>query len=96
MAVSVDQLRAEFPEFANTDSGLIQAKIDDAIAQLNDDAFGDDFDAAVKYLACHLIAVSPSGEFARLDPTKETDGASSTYERFFKQIARKIAGPMAV
>lgn len=96
MAVSVGQIVVEFPEFANTDQGLIAAKLADAQQQLDATAFGDDYDAAVKYLACHLIAVSPSGEFARLDPTEETDGASSTYERQFRRIAAKISGPMVV
>jgi hypothetical protein len=96
VAVTVAQIVAEFPEFANTDSGLIQAKIEDASELLDATAFDDDFDEAVKYMTCHLIAVSPSGEFARLDPSKETDGASSTYERHYRRIALKISGPMAV
>lgn len=96
MTVTPDQIISEFPEFVNTSSGLIAAKIEDATELLDATAFGDDYDDAVKYMTCHLIAVSPSGEFARLDPSEETDGASSTYERQYLRIARKIAGPMVV
>lgn len=38
-------------------------------------------DMRVKYLAAELLVLTPAGEFARLDPSKEPDGARSIYER---------------
>ena len=96
MAVSVEQLRSEFPEFANTNSGLLAGKIADATAMLSAAAFGELHDQAVKYMAVHLVALSPGGEFARLDPNEEADGARTLYERHYMAIARGVLGAMVV
>jgi hypothetical protein len=50
----------------------------------------------VKYYALELVALSPGGEFARLDPSKEADGARSIYERMRLTIDRSYSGPMVV
>ena len=42
----------------------------------------------VKYLAAELLVLTPAGEFARLDPSKEPDGARSIYERRRLEIDR--------
>lgn len=96
MAVSVQQLRSEFPEFVNTSSGLLAGKIADATAMLNAHAFGEMHDQAVKYLAAHLVALSPGGEFARLDASEENDGARTLYERQYMAIAKGVLGAMVV
>lgn len=96
MAVSAEQLRAEFPEFANTDLGLLNGKIADATAMLSASAFGDQHDQAVKYMAAHLVALSPGGEFARLDPSKEEDGARTLYERQYLAVQKGVIGAMVV
>ena len=38
-------------------------------------------DMRIKYLCAELLVLTPAGEFARLDPSKEPDGARSIYER---------------
>lgn len=97
MAVTASQIKAEFTEFANTDSAVISGKIADAAAVLNESAFGVRYDTAVKYLACHLVALSPGGEFARLSPKEMgDDGARTLYEREYMRILRSIAGPMVI
>jgi hypothetical protein len=96
VAVTVDQIKAEFTEFANTDAQLVSSKIADATAMLNAIAFGERYDFVTKYLACHLVALSPGGEFARLDPNKEPDGARTLYEREYLRFLRALAGPMVV
>lgn len=93
---SVDELVSEFPEFARAAPTLIAAKLADA-----ERLTAVDYDTAtrairVKYLACELLALSPSGEFARLDPTKEPDGCCSLYERQRKQIDRANSFPVVV
>ncbi len=96
MAVTATQIKTEFPEFANAETALIEAKIADAMALLSESAWGDDYDQAVKYKACHLLALSPTGEFARLDASEEPDGASTLYERHYMTLLRSIAGPTVV
>lgn len=96
MAVTVQQLRDEFPEFVNTNQGLVAGKIADATAMLNASAFGEMHDQAVKYMAAHLVALSPNGEFGRLDANEEEDGARTLYERQYMAIARGVIGAMVV
>lgn len=97
MSVTVDQIKAEFPEFVATDPGLIGYCIDDAVRLVDRGSFGIHTDDAVKYLACHLIALRPHGEPARLVESQEPGGASTTYERQYLIIKRSVvAAPMAV
>ena len=96
MAVTVEQIRAEFPEFVRTNEGLISAKLADARAMLNETAFGETHDQAVKYMAAHLVALSPGGEFARLDPNEQEDGARTLYERQYTAVLRGVMGAMVV
>jgi len=96
MTVTVDQIKAEFPEFANTSSELIGYKLADAQRLVSGDVFGSLVDDAVKYYACHLIALSPHGEFARLVESTEPGGASTTYERQYQKLVRStVIGPRA-
>jgi hypothetical protein len=90
MTVTVDQIKAEFPEFKATDSALIGFRIDDATRLVDQATFGDHCDDAVKYLACHLIALSPHGEPARLVESQEPSGASTTYERQYLAIKHSV------
>jgi hypothetical protein len=90
MPVTADQIKTEFPEFANTDSGLIGYRIADAERLVDATAFGTRADDAVKYLACHLIALAPHGEPARLVASQEPGGASTTYERQYQAIKRSV------
>ncbi len=91
MAVTSAQIKAEFKEFANTADSLIDAKIADATGLLDEGAFGMKYDQAVKYMACHLIALSPGGEFARIKyPHLEADGATTMYERRYAELKRSV------
>jgi len=96
VTVTVDQIKAEFPEFANTRSELIGYKLADAQRLISGDALGGLIDDAVKYYACHLIALAPHGEFARLVESTEPGGASTTYERQYLKLVRSTTiGPRA-
>lgn len=96
MAVTVDSIRNEFPEFAKTSPVIIAAKLADAAAQLTPESLGTMYDVALKNLTCHLIASTPGGEFARLDPAKEPDGACTIYERVLNRVYEKVPGPMVI
>lgn len=90
MTVTPDQIKAEFPEFAATDPALIGYRIDDAVRLVDPGTFGLLTDQAVKYLACHLIALMPHGEMARLVESQEPGGARTTYERQYLLIKRSV------
>jgi len=90
MTVTPDQIKAEFPEFAETDSGLIGFRILDAERLVDGTEFGAHTDDAVKYLTCHLVALMPHGEPARLVESSEPGGASTTYERQYLLIKRSV------
>jgi hypothetical protein len=96
VTVTVDQIQAEFPEFANTDSGLIGYRLADAMQLVEQSTYGDHYDEAVKWLTCHLIALAPHGEPARLVESQEPGGASTTYERHFLRIQRSVVAPQMV
>ncbi len=90
MAVTRQQLCAEFPEFASTSIAVVEAKLVEAASRCNAGEYGAQQDNAIKQLACHLIAMSPGGEFARLKyPHLEKDGAATIYERTFNSIRRE-------
>jgi hypothetical protein len=85
--VTVEQIKAEFTAFKNTSDELIAYKIADAYAQFYPGGWAvGSYDQAVKYQTCHLLACEPGGEFARLDPNKEPDGATTLYERRLNQL----------
>jgi hypothetical protein len=97
MTVTVDQIKAEFPEFANTDSGLIGYAIAKATLLVDPGTFAALTDDAVKYYACHLIALTPHGEQARLVEAQEPGGATTTSPRQYLMIRRSVVvAPMAV
>lgn len=91
-----DALISEFPEFRRCDPQVIAAKLRDAETLTAADYEPTCRALRVKYLACELLALSPTAEFARLDPTKEPDGACSLYERQRKDIDRANTYPIAL
>lgn len=93
--LTVEDIKREFPEFAHTSPDLIRSKLDSAYGLLSEAAWGSKYDLAVKYQVCHLIALSPSGEFARLK-FPDRDGSTTTYERQLKALLRTIATPMVI
>jgi hypothetical protein len=99
MTVTVQQFYVEFPEFARVKYELVSAKLADSEARVALDISGANpvlqpdgtmldpaRDMFVKYLTAATLALSPGGEFARLEPNKEPDGARSIYERTFNQL----------
>lgn len=60
-------IKAEFPEFDELTDAYIDAKIADATGRVGAEAWGALADQAIKYLACHLLAMSPLGEQSKLE-----------------------------
>lgn len=94
MALSRSGFRALYPEFDKVGDGVVDAKLVEAEARLDTTFWGDRFDLAHGLLTSHLIAISPSGRHARLDP-KKASGFTSTYEREFDKLLREnYQGPL--
>lgn len=96
MTVSTADIVAEFPEVANAPSAVLTSRLADAERLTSLDYDSASRDMRVKYLALELVALSPGGEFARLDPSKEPDGARSIYERMRINIDRSYSGPIVI
>jgi len=96
VAVTVDIIYTEFPEMARAKRDIVAAKLADAEAMTAQEQFGDLRDQRVKYLTCHLVALAPGGEFARLDANKDPDGARTIYQLTLTQLDRAHSYPMVV
>ncbi len=81
MAVTYASFIAEFPTFSEVEQVVIDAKIADAQARIDEAAFGDIYDVAVKYLAAHLLTIPPYG--MQLGP-QESPAKTSFGEEFEK------------
>ena len=94
--VTPAQIALEFPEFDEIVAGdvvKVQAKIDDAARRLSEEQWGTLFNDGVKYLACHLIALSPFGEQSKLELKSgpEAGTMTTTYFLEYKRMMRSIA-----
>jgi hypothetical protein len=57
MAVDVDQFQTQFPQFANTDTDLVEAAIATAILMASDTAWGVLATRAQSLLTAHMLAL---------------------------------------
>jgi hypothetical protein len=71
VTVTRAQLLVEFPEFTNTDDGILDARLAEAYRRTPAEVWGDLRDDGVKYLAAHLLAQSP---YARELKLMDKDG----------------------
>lgn len=88
MTVTRASLIEEYPEYADTPAAIVNAKIAAAVNRCDDRVFGDSFDHAVTLLACHLLAISPYGQQARVESKDDT----TTYSLAFDALVRERAG----
>jgi len=94
VAVTVSSLRAQRPEFAPTDTAVVQAAIDDAVTEVDPRVFGEKADQAVSLLAAHKLGISPHGRQARLDPKAQGGGphGATTYGVEYDALVRQCGG----
>lgn len=85
MTVSVRQFRAQFPEFRNTATAVIERGLADAALMIGA-IWGDKADIGQKYLAADLIASGPLGEKARL----KKDDTMTTYRAKYNSIKASV------
>lgn len=70
MALDEDGFRKLHPEFKGAAPELVNAKLAFALRRLSPGLFGDSFDEAHGWKTAHLLATSPWGMAARIQPGK--------------------------
>ncbi len=80
--------RSLFPEFNTAPDVLIQSRLDLAQLQIDPAIWGDRAGEGQAWLAAHLMATAPGGQFARL-LSKE---GSSTYKVRYDEMVILVAG----
>jgi hypothetical protein len=86
----------EFPEFFNAIEkypGLVDAKLAEASRRIASKVWGEKTDDGIKYLAAHLLALSPYGQGMRLVAKDGGTVYQETYERLKREVA---AGPRLI
>lgn len=80
--------RSLFPEFNTAPDQLVQSRLDQAELQIDPAVWGDRAGEGQAYLAAHLLALAPGGQFARLvSKTGET-----TYGTRYRDLIPMVAG----
>jgi len=65
--VTVAEFKTQYPEFIEAGDVLIQAKLDDATAQVDADIWGAKSEIGIGLTTAHLLSLSPYGSNARLE-----------------------------
>lgn len=93
MTVTFDSLVSGFPEFGAAPIDLVEAKIAEAVMQIDAGVWGAKTDLGVSYLACHLLSMSSFGQHSRLQPQSAKVGrtdAITTYEREYQRLKSMV------
>jgi len=85
--VAVNRFRKAFPEFRETSDVLIEQKIIAAELRISTEVWGNRTEQGIMYLAADLIAMSPSGEKARL----VSDKGKTTYRVTWEQMRVEVS-----
>lgn len=86
MAVTAAQFKAEFAEFEGAPNALVQAKLDLALRRTPADVWGDQQDDGIKYLAAHLLALSPKGRELKLIVNRDGETTYGNQRREMENI----------
>lgn len=80
--------RSLFPEFNTAPDQLVQSRLDQAALTIDVAVWGDRAGEGQAYLAAHLLALAPGGQFARMvSKTGET-----TYGKQHQAMVIQVAG----
>jgi hypothetical protein len=80
--------RSLFPEFNTAPDILVQSRLDQAAVRIDTAIWGQRAGEGQAYLAAHLLAIAPGGQFARL---VATDG-NTTYKTQYDEMVIQVAG----
>jgi hypothetical protein len=84
--------RSKYPEFAGAPDALVNKALSDAAEQLDAGVWGSYLQQAHGLLASHLLALSPSGQFARL----ENEPSETTYYKAYKDLRYAVTSCIRV
>lgn len=87
MAVTLAAFRVAFPEFVDVGDPLVQAKLDEAALRCDPTVWVHLTDAGIGWLAAALLAASPFGRNARMQP----DTNLSTYAVEYNTLAAAVS-----
>jgi hypothetical protein len=85
--------RVRFPEMANIPDARVQAALDDALIEFDQDLWGAKLAKGQGFLAAHDIACSPAGQNARL---VDKTGSTTYYVKYRKLLNQVAKGPRVV
>lgn len=91
MALDESEFRKRHPEFKGANSELVQIKLADALRRLSPALFGSNFDEAHGWKTCHLLATTPWGMAARLDPKLIAIGAAPYGATIYSAALRDLS-----
>lgn len=80
--------RGLFPEFDTAPDILAQSRLDQAQVQIDTRIWGTRAGEGQAYLAAHLLAISPGGQFARMVSQK----GDTTFNARYRELVTIVAG----
>lgn len=97
MAVTADQFRDDFPEFAGRKDREIDVFLARGLRLVSSTPDGPLRDDAIAYAAAHMMSIDPFAEDARMEPEGGDPGLSSTvYGRRFMALRRLLSPTVMV
>jgi len=90
--MDIPTFRARFPFFANVNPLMVAVVIQEATNQVDASVFRQNTDAAIGYLAAHLLAIDPQGSDTRL---VAKDG-STMYGKMYENLRLAMTVGIAV
>lgn len=79
--------RSLFPEFNTAPDILVQSRLDQAEIRIDPAVWGVRAGEGQAYLAAHLLALAPGGQFARMVSDKGKTTYGSQYDEMVIQVA---------
>lgn len=79
--------RALFPEFNTAPDQLVQSRLDQAALRIDPAVWGSRAGEGQAYLAAHLLALAPGGQFARLVSKEGKTTYGNEHEKMVIQVA---------
>ncbi len=86
MAMTAQRMRAEIPDFRNTDTAVIEAALADARLEVNSTVWGNRTDMGVKYKAAEIITDGSMGEQARLKKNEKVNIWTIRFNSLQRQV----------
>lgn len=87
MTMALSTFRVQFPEFVKVPDALVQAHLDAAALEIDDEIWRTKADQGQGYLAAHKLTLSPFGQAARLAATNGTTTYFTHYDTLKHQVA---------